>query len=63
MEEPTEKVSAPTTVIERSLGVPAHEAPTGGQRLHQQVTKQMIFFSLYISLIGLVFNFDLGQAP
>ena len=61
MEEPKEKMSAPITIIEQSPGVLAQEAPMAGQRLHQQVTKQMIFFSLYISLIGLVFNFDLGQ--
>ena len=61
MEEPTEKMSAPITIVEQSPGVSVQEAPIGGQRLHQQVTKQMIIFSFYIALIGLVFNFDLGQ--
>ena len=61
MEEPKEKVSAPVTIIEESNGLSAQQAPTEGQRSPQQVTKQMVFFSLYISLVGLVFNFDLSE--
>lgn len=62
MEEPKEKMSVPITVTERSPGALAQDTPLAGQFLHQKVTKQMIFFSTYISLIGLTFNFDLGQS-
>ena len=61
MEEPKEKVSAPITTIEESHGLSGQQAPTGGQHSPQQTTKQMVFFSFYISLVGLVFNFDLSE--
>jgi hypothetical protein len=46
---------------ERSLKLSHEEAVRDLEPIRQNVTKQMVLFSLFIGLIGWVFNFDLGE--
>lgn len=44
-----------------SVRLSTEEASTTQEPVHQGVTSRMIVFSIFISLIGWVFNFDLSE--